>query len=169
MEIMHETCTVYNTLDYLSKKWAMVILFEMRRNGGWIRFSELRTRLGDITPKVLAERLKELEQEKLIEHQVFAEEMPIRSEYRLTQSGTELTDIILDIKMWALKWKIDNKPCEKLNCCKCRLRSLDMFISMTPFRIPRDTDVQSSRERVQIHDRSKARRRGYCQCPRILP
>ena len=30
---MHESCTVYNTLNYLSKKWAMVILFEMRRSG----------------------------------------------------------------------------------------------------------------------------------------
>ncbi len=45
----------------------------------------------------------------------------MRSEYRLTQAGLEMTDIILDIKMWALKWKIDNKPCERLNCCKCRL------------------------------------------------
>ena len=118
---MHETCTVYTTLDYLSKKWAMVIMFEMRRNGGWIRFSELRTRLGDITPKVLTERLKELEQENLILHRVDTTEMPIRSEYRLTDAGQELTDIILDIKQWALKWKINNKPCEKLNCCKCRL------------------------------------------------
>jgi len=29
--------------------------------------------------------------------------------------------VILDIKMWALKWKISNKPCEILNCCKCKL------------------------------------------------
>lgn len=57
---MHESCTVYNTLDYLSKKWAMVILFEMRRSGDWIRFSDLQMRIANITPKVLTERLKEL-------------------------------------------------------------------------------------------------------------
>jgi DNA-binding HxlR family transcriptional regulator len=118
---MHETCTVYKTLDYLSRKWAMVMLFEMRRQGGWIRFSELLSRLGNITPKILTERLKELESEGLIEHRVDTTTMPIKSEYNLTQAGLELTDIILEVKMWALKWKIDNKPCEKLNCCKCKL------------------------------------------------
>ena len=118
---MHETCTVYKTLDYIAKKWTMVALFEMGRSGDWIRFSELKERLGDITPKILSERLKEMEQEGLIEHRVDTSIVPIRSEYRLTPAGHELTDIILDIKMWALKWKIDNKPCEKLNCCKCRL------------------------------------------------
>ena len=118
---MHESCTVYNTLDYLSKKWAMVILFEMRRSGDWIRFSDLQMRIANITPKVLTERLKELEREELIEHRMDASEVPIKSEYRLTPAGSELTDIILEIKMWALKWKIDNKPCEKLNCCKCKL------------------------------------------------
>lgn len=121
MVSMHETCTVYNTLDYLSKKWAMVILFEMRRGGDWMRFSEIHTKLGNITPKILTERLKELETENLIEHRIDTSEVPIRSEYRLTPAGMEMTDIILEIKMWALKWKIDNKPCEKLNCCKCRL------------------------------------------------
>ena len=123
MESMHETCTVYSTLDYLSKKWAMVILFEMRRGGNWMRFSEVHAKLGCITPKILTERLKELEAEGLIEHRVDASEVPVRSEYRLTQAGLEMTDIILDIKMWALKWKIDNKPCERLDCCKCRLRA----------------------------------------------
>jgi DNA-binding HxlR family transcriptional regulator len=118
---MHETCTVYNTLEYVSRKWTMMTLFEMRRSGEWVRFNDLKAKLGDITPKILSERLKELEQEGLIEHRVDSSAVPIKSEYRLTQSGFELTDIILDIKMWALKWQIDNKPCERMNCCKCRL------------------------------------------------
>ncbi len=118
---MHETCTVYRTMDYLSKKWAMIILFEMRRGNDWMRFSEIHTRLGNVTPKVLTERLKDLENEGLIEHRVNTSEMPIRSEYRLTQAGFEMTEIIHQIKMWALKWKIDNKPCERLDCCKCKL------------------------------------------------
>ena len=99
----------------------MVILFEMRRSGDWIRFSDLQIRIANITPKVLTERLKELEREELIGHRMDASEVPIKSEYRLTPAGSELTDIILEIKMWALKWKINNKPCEKLNCCKCKL------------------------------------------------
>ena len=99
----------------------MVILFEMRRSGDWIRFSELQMRIVNITPKVLTERLKELEREELIEHRMDASEVPTKSEYRLTPAGSELTDKKFEIKMWALKWKIDNKLCEKLNCCKCKL------------------------------------------------
>ena len=124
---MHDTCTVYRTLDYLSRKWSMVTLFEMRRHGDWIRFSMLLSRVGDITPKVLAQRLKELEQEGLIEHRVDPSEVPVKSEYRLTEAGCELTDIVLDIKAWALRWKIDNKVCENLNCCKCRLRFSQLY------------------------------------------
>jgi DNA-binding HxlR family transcriptional regulator/uncharacterized protein YjbK len=123
---MHETCTVYQTLDYMSKRWMMLTLFEMRRSGDWIRFSDLKNKLGDITPKILSERLKEMEQEGLIEHRVDSTTVPIKSEYRLTPSGLELTDIILDIKAWALKWKIDNRPCENMNCCKCRLRGSEV-------------------------------------------
>lgn len=119
---MHDTCTVYQTMDYISKKWAMVILFEMRRGGDWIRFSDLKNRLGDITPKVLSERLRELESEGLIDHRLISDAMPVRSEYNLTEAGMELTDIILDIKQWALKWKIKNEPCVMMDCRRCRLR-----------------------------------------------
>ena len=99
----------------------MLIIFEMKKGEEWKRFSELNNRLGNVTPKILTERLKELEQEGLIEHRVDSSTVPIKSEYRLTPAGAELTEIIIDIKMWALKWKIDNKPCALLNCNKCKL------------------------------------------------
>ncbi len=121
MNIMHDSCTVYRTVDYLSKKWALLVIFETGRGDEWKRFNDLKNRMEGVTPKVLSERLKELENEGIIEHRVDDSSIPIRSEYRLTESGKELMSIVQDIKMWALKWKIDNKPCMLLDCDKCRL------------------------------------------------
>jgi len=39
----------------------------------------------------------------------------------LTTSGLELVDVIRGIKMWALKWKIENIPCGGQDCKVCVL------------------------------------------------
>lgn len=125
MDIMDEVCTVYRTMAYLSKKWSMLILLELYKRGddteGWMRFSEIRFSMSDITPKILSERLKELEGEGLVEKRVTVDSFPIKSEYRLTESALELMAVVHDLKMWALKWKIDNIPCMKQDCRNCTL------------------------------------------------
>lgn len=125
MDIMDEVCTVYRTMAYLSKKWSMLILLELYKCGddteGWMRFSEIRFSMSDITPKILSERLKELEGEGLVEKRVTVDSFPIKSEYRLTESALELMAVVHDLKMWALKWKIDNVPCMKQDCRNCTL------------------------------------------------
>lgn len=125
MDIMDEVCTVYRTMAYLSKKWSMLILLELYKRGddteGWMRFSEIRISMSDITPKILSERLKELEGEGLVEKRVTVDSFPIKSEYRLTESALELMAVVHDLKMWALKWKIDNVPCMKQDCRNCTL------------------------------------------------
>lgn len=125
MDIMDEVCTVYRTMAYLSKKWSMLILLELYKRGddteGWMRFSEIRFSMSDITPKILSERLKELEGEGLVEKRVTVDSFPIKSEYRLTESALELMAVVHDLKMWALKWKIDNVPCMKQDCRNCTL------------------------------------------------
>ena len=121
MVTMDPACTVYKTMDYLSKKWSVLILLELSKGEDWKRFSELKASMKEITPKVLTERLKELEEEGLVEHRVDASSFPVKSEYRLTECSNELIDVIRAMKMWALKWKIDNEPCKKQNCRMCKL------------------------------------------------
>ena len=75
----------------------------------------------EITPKILSERLKELEKEGLIEHRMDTSSFPVKSEYRLTECGLELIEIVRDVKMWALKWKVDNEPCRLQDCRLCKL------------------------------------------------
>lgn len=46
---------------------------------------------------------------------------PVRSEYYLTESGLGLIDVIKHLKVWALKYKIDNIDCGNQNCKDCIL------------------------------------------------
>lgn len=118
---MDHSCTVYITMDYLSKKWAMLILHQLSKGNEWQRFSQIMASMKDVTPKMLTERLRDLEKEGLIERRTDASSVPVRSEYRLTDAGKDLMPIIHEIKMWALKWKINNPECARTNCTFCTL------------------------------------------------
>jgi DNA-binding HxlR family transcriptional regulator len=119
---MDEACTVNLTVKYLTKKWTLLIILELYKGEKHTRrFSELMDSLGEITQKILSERLKELEAEGVVTKKIDATIFPVRSEYTLTSSGLELVDIIRGIKMWALKWKIENLPCGKQDCSACVL------------------------------------------------
>ncbi|MFA5296076.1 MAG: helix-turn-helix domain-containing protein [Methanoregulaceae archaeon] len=119
---MQDTCTVSQTVRYLSKRWTLLIILELYKGERYTRrFSELRDALPGITPKVLSERLKELEQEEIITRTVDATAFPVRTEYSLTESGLAIIGIIRDIKRWALKWKIDNIACREQDCKVCVL------------------------------------------------
>lgn len=119
---MHPDCTVYKTTQYLTKKWALLVLFELYKGDGYTRrFSELKGALDGITAKVLSQRLRELEEEGLVEKRVDAESFPVKSEYFLTEAGIGLMDVIRHLKQWALIYKIDNIDCGNQNCKDCIL------------------------------------------------
>jgi len=119
---MQNTCTVNKTVKYLTKKWTLLIILELYKGERYTRrFSDLRESLNDITPKVLSERLKELEKEGILNRFVDAASFPVRTEYTLTESGLEIIGVIRGIKSWALKWKIENIPCGQQDCKVCVL------------------------------------------------
>ncbi len=119
---MQETCTVNQTVRYLTKKWTLLIILELYKGPAYTRrFSDLKDSLAGITPKILSERLKELESEGLVERRVDITSFPVRSEYTLTESGLEIIEVIRGIKKWALKWKIDNIACGDQDCKNCVL------------------------------------------------
>lgn len=110
------------TVKYLTKKWTLLIILELYKGpGNTRRFSELKESLKDITPKILSERLKELEEEGIVYKNVDATAFPVKCEYALTESGLDLIEVIRGIKKWALKWKIDNIPCGEQDCKVCVL------------------------------------------------
>ncbi|MFH1100554.1 MAG: helix-turn-helix domain-containing protein [Methanobacteriota archaeon] len=119
---MNEHCTIYQTVDFISKKWTLLIILELYKSQtGKQRYSYLKNHLPGITPKILSTRLKELEKQKIITKKVDTKKFPIKCEYALTESGKDIIRIIKDLKQWALRWKIQNEECAQQDCKDCDL------------------------------------------------
>ncbi len=91
-------CSIEGIMGILSKKWALLIISAIGNNQK-LRYSELEKKLGEISPKTLADRLKELENASLIRRETFAE-IPPRVEYSLTKEGVELRNAIIPLIKW---------------------------------------------------------------------
>ena len=84
------------TLTLIGDKWKVLVLRDLMP--GTKRFSELRKSVGDVSQKVLAAQLRDMEKSGLVHREVYAE-VPPRVEYSLTPLGRSLKPI-LD-SMWA--------------------------------------------------------------------
>ncbi len=85
--------------SFLSKKWTISVIITIG-NFKNLRFNNLREKLENITAKTLADRLKELEKEKIISRQSYPE-IPPRVEYSLTKKGQALMGSLLPLIHWA--------------------------------------------------------------------
>lgn len=120
MYIMNKKCPVYTTMNFMGKKWTVLILLELYKGKGrWKRYSQLKNSLLDITPKVLSMRLRELEKQGLVKHRVDSKSFPVKSKYALSQSGEDFIKVVKGIKRWGLRWKVKNEECESMNCREC--------------------------------------------------
>jgi len=112
-------CTIYETVDIVGKRWSLLIILELYKSKNATRYSTLRTKVDGISPKMLAQRLRELEKHGLIRRKMDRRQIPVGCYYSLTRSGLDLVRIIKSLKKWSLKWKITNKSCEQTNCRHC--------------------------------------------------
>jgi DNA-binding HxlR family transcriptional regulator len=92
-------CPLEGIIDVISKKWALLIINAIG-NYGSLRFNRLTEELQGISPKTLADTLKQLQNEQLIKRTSFAE-IPPRVEYSLTKDGQGLREAIVPILKWA--------------------------------------------------------------------
>jgi DNA-binding HxlR family transcriptional regulator len=86
-----EACPVARTARLIEGKWTTRIVRDLL--AGKKRYSELQRSLTGISPKVLAERLRFLEDEGLIEKTIYPV-VPPHTEYRLTDLGRKLRGVI---------------------------------------------------------------------------
>lgn len=120
MYTMKKECGVRKSVNFLGKRWTLLILLELYKGElKWKRFSQIKKNLENITSKILSTRLKELERENLIEKKVKVTEFQIKSEYKLTEAGKDFIRVIKNIKRWSLKWKKKNRICEETDCKNC--------------------------------------------------
>ena len=103
-------CPIKGVIDVISKKSALLIVNTLG-NREKVRFNDLMKELDGISPKTLSDTLKDLQIEKLIRRESFAE-IPPRVEYSLTENGTELRKAIIPLIKWAAtREHANNKRC----------------------------------------------------------
>lgn len=102
MRYSDQLCHRYQqAVEVICKRWTGLILKLLMDQP--LRFNELSDQLEVVSDRMLSERLKELEQEGIIERRVFTD-APVRVEYRLTEKGVALTPVIEAIELWSSTW-----------------------------------------------------------------
>jgi DNA-binding HxlR family transcriptional regulator len=93
------TCdAVQHAADLVGQRWAAAILSAGLH--GARRFTEYRAMVAGISDKVLAQRLKDLESQGLIERTVIPS-TPVQIRYAVTEDGRELINLLLPVVAWA--------------------------------------------------------------------
>ena len=95
---LEEKCALNELLYLLSKRWMTEVLFSIEE--GHNRFTSLKEDLEFISDHILADRLKVLEQHELI-HKHHLSGPPPKTEYTLTEKGTELSELLDSICKFA--------------------------------------------------------------------
>ncbi|MBV6700468.1 helix-turn-helix domain-containing protein [Kitasatospora aureofaciens] len=97
-------CRARLAFDLLANTWNAVVVWTLR--GGPARPSELRERIGGISPKVLTETLRRLQFNGLVERRAYAGSPP-RVEYSLTGLGRTLLEPLEAFGTWAFEYGED--------------------------------------------------------------
>ena len=96
-------CPVATTVQLIGNKWKLLIIRNLIYNGKQ-RFVDFTKTIPAISKKVLTDNLRALEEDGLIEREVFAE-VPPRVEYSLSDLGKTLKPILDAMFDWGTEYK----------------------------------------------------------------
>lgn len=115
-------CHFNRTTSLLGQKWVLPLLFELCLKKTPLRFNALQKLLYPITPKVLADRLKILEKDGLVERKQSNDEKVPSVEYSLTEKSRELLGTLKVLGDWSEKWHgregVKCPNVKRLSCAK---------------------------------------------------
>ena len=89
---------IQKAFKILGKKWSGLVLYTLLEDP--MRFTDIRRNIPELSDRVLAERLKELERLQLVKRNVYTR-IPVKVEYELTKKGKELEKSMREIEIWA--------------------------------------------------------------------
>ena len=97
-----ELCPRFHfAVELIGRRWTGAILFVLEQ--GPARYSDLRAAIQGITDPMLAERLRELEREGIVERHVLAG-APVGVEYGLTAKGRAMETVLQAVGEWSQAW-----------------------------------------------------------------
>jgi DNA-binding HxlR family transcriptional regulator len=92
-------CPIAPVVDVVFSRWTTPILWALNEYGRQ-RFVELSRRITTITPKVLTQRLRQLERDGLVVRSYHAE-VPPRVEYEISDLGRSLGPLFAALSEWS--------------------------------------------------------------------
>ncbi|WP_406864983.1 helix-turn-helix domain-containing protein [Streptomyces sp. HUAS MG47] len=91
-------CRVSPVVDIVFSRWTTPILWTLHARGR-MRFVELQRHIGRITPKVLTQRLRQMERDGLVVR-TYHPEVPPRVEYEISELGRSLAPLFAQLAEW---------------------------------------------------------------------
>ena len=98
MNATKERCPVTSFTEMLGGKWKLIII-NIIRTRGVIRFGQLAVAIPAISRKVLTDQLKSLEKYQLINRKQY-QQIPPKVEYTLTKKSESLCAVFKTIEEW---------------------------------------------------------------------
>lgn len=108
----NQFCPVAMAAEVLCSRWTVVLLRELL--AGSTRFNDLRRGLPRMSPALLSQRLKELEETGIVERRPVPGEPGIH-EYALTDAGRELQPLVESFGKWGQRWIPSKLSLEQLD------------------------------------------------------
>ena len=93
-------CPIAPVVDIVFSRWTTPILWALNEYGRQ-RFVKLERRIATITPKVLTQRLRQLERDGLIVR-TYHPEVPPRVEYEISELGRSLAPLFATLAEWSV-------------------------------------------------------------------
>lgn len=94
-----DPCPIAPVVELVFGRWTSHVLWTLAHHGR-MRFSELHALIPGVTPKVLTQRLRQLERDGFVSRS-FYREMPPRVEYECTTLALSLQPIFASIVEWS--------------------------------------------------------------------
>lgn len=93
----HKKCPIIKPQNIIGGKWKLILLWLISQETR--RFNELQRLLPDISKGILSKNLRELELDYLIHKEIY-NEVPLKTEYFLTDIGKSFVPILKEIAEW---------------------------------------------------------------------
>jgi DNA-binding HxlR family transcriptional regulator len=99
---VHQVCGRYHAaIELIGARWTGAILRALFT--GQHRYAQIKAAVPGLSDTMLAERLRSLEADGLIERRVIPTS-PVQVEYRLTDKGRDLEPVLDAVISWSHKW-----------------------------------------------------------------
>jgi DNA-binding HxlR family transcriptional regulator/putative sterol carrier protein len=146
-----DACGIARALDVVGERWSLMVVRELLL--GPKRFTDIRAGLPHVSPDVLAQRLRDLEQAGIVNHRRLPP--PYASQvYELTASGRALEPVLIELGRWggANAPPPRDEMCMSLDAYIVSLRTLFDPVRAGDFAARLELRLGDERFRVTIAD-----------------